>query len=104
MALHGTALKPCIQFDDRLKICVGLTDPVNLEFVTKHPQLSSEELKGKFVTEAVPYFLTSMDMKNAMPVAVDYVTKSKNGEQQWFRKYIHCKCAEYAAKMQRATT
>ena len=69
MALGGTALKPCIQFDDRLKICVGLTDPVDLEFVTKHPQLSSEELKGKFVTEAVPYFLTSMDMKNAMPVA-----------------------------------
>lgn len=81
MALDGTALKPCIQFDDRLKICVGLTDPVDLELVTKHPQLSSEELKGKFVTEAVPYFLTSMDMKNAMPVAVDYVTKSKNGEQ-----------------------
>ena len=81
MALDGTALKPCIQFDDRLKIFVGLTDPVDLEFVTKHPQLSSEELKGKFVTEAVPHFLTNMDMKNAMPVAVDYVTKSKNGEQ-----------------------
>lgn len=81
MALDGTALKPCIQFDDRLKICVGLTVPVDLQFVTRHPKLSSEDLKGKFVTEAVPYFLTNVDMKNAKPVAVDYGTKSKNGEQ-----------------------
>ena len=76
MALDGTALKPCIQFDDGLNICVGLTDPFDLEFVTKHSQLSSEELKGKFVTEAVPYFLTRMDMKNAMLIAMDFVTKS----------------------------
>lgn len=67
MAVDGTALKPCIQFDDRLKLCVGLSEP--------------GELKGKFVTEAVPYFLTSTDMKNAMPVAVEYATKSKTGEQ-----------------------
>lgn len=81
IAIDGTALKPGIQFDDHLKVCVGLKNPVDLTFVKDHPNMSPDELKADFVTEAVPYILTSMDMKNSMPVAVDYETKSKTGVQ-----------------------
>lgn len=53
----GTALKPGIQFDERVKKCVGLKQDVDLKFVEDNPNPTPDFLKTNILTEAnVSYF------------------------------------------------
>ncbi|KXJ08282.1 hypothetical protein AC249_AIPGENE22231 [Exaiptasia diaphana] len=74
LANDGTALKPAIEFDPRLKENIGLTKPVDLSYIQENP--TPEYLKNNIVTEAIVSSLTSLDNFCSLPVAVDYTTKS----------------------------
>lgn len=81
LANDGTALKPTIEFDPRLKDNMGLTKPVDLNFIQTNPTPSSDYLKDNIVTEAIVSSLTSLDNLCSLPVAVDYTAKcGKTGE------------------------
>ena len=54
----GTALKPGIQFDDRVKKNVGLNQGVDLKFVKDNPNPTPEFLKTNILTEANVSFVT----------------------------------------------
>ena len=75
-ANDGTALKPAIEFDSRLKQNVGLTIPVDLLYVLKNPSPSPDFLKENIVTEALISSLTSLDNFCSLPVAVDYTPQA----------------------------
>lgn len=81
LANDGTALKPTIEFDARIKENVGLKFPVDLDYIKKNPKPSPEHLKENIVTEAIVSSLTSLDNFCSLPVAVDYATQSgKTGQ------------------------
>ena len=78
----GTALKPGIQFDDRVKKNVGLNQDVDLKFVKDNPNPTPEFLKTNILTEANVSFVTSLCNGLSMPIATSYFTKSgKTGEE-----------------------
>ena len=78
----GTALKPGIQFDDRVKKNVGLNQDVDLKFVKDNPNPTPEFLKTNILTEANVSFVTSLCNGVSMPIATNYFTKSgKTGEE-----------------------
>ena len=78
----GTALKPGIQFDDRVKKNVGLKQDVDLKFVKDNPNPTPEFLKANILTEANVSFVTSLCNGVSMPIATSYFTKSrKTGEE-----------------------
>jgi hypothetical protein len=80
----GTALKPGIQFDDRVKKNVGLKQEVDLTFVKENPNPTPEFLKVNILTEANVSFVTSLCNGVSMPIATitNYFTKSgKTGEE-----------------------
>ena len=81
-ATDGTALKPGVQFDSTLKENVGLTVKAHLDFCRKNSHMNAKDIKPLFVAEAVPMtmFVTTLDNKNAMPVANDYLPRKKSGE------------------------
>ena len=72
----GTALKPAIEFDSRLKENVGLTTPVDPRYVLKTTSPSPYFLKENIVTEALVSFLTSLVNFGSLPVAVDYTSQA----------------------------
>lgn len=73
LANDGTALKPAIEFDPRIKENLGLKFPVDLAYIKNNPNPSPDE--------AIVSSLTSLDNFCSLPVAVDYVTQSgKTGE------------------------
>ena len=81
LANDGTALKPAIEFDARLKENVGLKFPVDLEYIKKNQKPSPEHLRDNIITEAIVSSLTSLDNFCSLPVAVDYSTQSgKTGQ------------------------
>ena len=75
-ANDGTALKPAIEFDPRLKENIGLTTPVDLRYVLGNPCPSPDFLKENIVTEALVSSLTSLDNFCSLPVAVDYTPQT----------------------------
>ena len=74
--MPGTALKPAIEFDSRLKVNVGLTTPVDPRYVLKTTSPSPYFLKENIVTEALVSFLTSLVNFGSLPVAVDYTPQA----------------------------
>lgn len=81
MENDGTAIKPGIQFDERLKRNVGLKQSVNLKFVRENPSPSPEFLRENVITEVNVSFITSLCNTMSMPVAVSYHTRGgKTGE------------------------
>jgi hypothetical protein len=76
IANDGTALKPGLRFDERMKRVVGLNVDVDFAFVLENPQPSSEFLKEAVVTEAGVYFLTTLDNEISMPCSVEYMPKT----------------------------
>ena len=76
LANDGTALRPAIEFDARLKENVGLKFPVDLEQIKKNQKPSPEHLRDNIITEAIVSSLTSLDNFCSLPVAVDYLTQS----------------------------
>lgn len=87
----GTALKAGLQFDERRKNVVGLTERIDLRFVKNNPKPDTEFLKSHIVTEAVVSYISSMDNGISLPISVDYVgKKGKTGEhmQEKFKKEV----------------
>ena len=81
MENDGTALKPGIQFDERMKRNVGLKQLADLKFVKSNPSPTAEFLSEKVITEANVSFVTTLCNTISMPVAVSYQTKGdKMGE------------------------
>ena len=81
LANDGTALKPGIEFDARIKENVGLKFPVDLDYIKKNPKSCPGDLKENIITEAIVSSLTSLDNFCSLPVAVDYATRSgKTGQ------------------------
>lgn len=81
MENDGTALKPGIQFDERMKRNVGLKQLADLKFVKSNPSPTSEFLQENAITEANVSFITTLCNTISMPVAVSYQTKgNKTGE------------------------
>ncbi len=80
-ANDGTALKPAIEFDSRLKENIGLKTPIDIDYVKANPTPSPDHLKENIVTEAIISSLKSSDNYCSLPVAVDYATQSgKTGD------------------------
>ena len=67
MANDGTALKPVIEFDERLKENVGLTFNIDIDFVKKNPTPDTDLLKDSLITEAVLSSVTSLDNTCSLP-------------------------------------
>ena len=91
LANDGTALKPAIEFDSRLKENIGLKTPVDIHYAKENPSPSPDYLKDNTVTEAIVSSLTSLDNFCSLPVAVDYCTQSgKTGQAMvdLFREHI----------------
>lgn len=81
LANDGTALKPAIEFDPRLKENIGLTTPIDIHYVQGNPSPSPDYLKDNIVTEAIVSSLTSLDNFCSLPVSVDYTKQSgKTGQ------------------------
>ena len=76
LANDGTALKPAIEFDERLKENVGLTFNLDIDYIRKNPKPNTEFLKENLVTEAIVSSVTSLDNKCSLPCAVEYSAKS----------------------------
>lgn len=76
LANDGTALKPAIEFDERLKENVGLTRNLKIDFVKSNPQPTTAFLKDNLVTEAIVSSVTSLDNKCSLPCAIEYATKA----------------------------
>ena len=103
-ASDGTALKPAIEFDSRLKQNIGLAIKVDLSYVKKTIIPSPDELKKNIITEAIVSSLTTLDNKISLPCAVEYSTrKGKTGDAMCssFKKQIktHQICQPCQMKM-----
>ena len=91
LANDGTALKPAIEFDSRLKENIALKTPVDIRYAKENPSPSPDYLKANIVTEAIVSSLTSLDNFCSLPAAVDYCTQSgKTGQAMadLFREHI----------------
>jgi hypothetical protein len=79
-ANDSTALKPSIQFDERLNVNVGLQESVDYTFVTQNPSPDAQFLKDNVVTEVNVTSVSSMDDSVSLPVGVTYKPrKGKTG-------------------------
>ncbi|KAK2550666.1 hypothetical protein P5673_028529 [Acropora cervicornis] len=71
-----TALKPGIQFGERMKRNVGLKQLTDLKFVKSSPRPTTEFLLENIITKAsVSFIVTTLCNTISMPVAVSYQTK-----------------------------
>ena len=81
MENDGTAIKPGIQFDEKMKRNVGLKQYIDLKFVKENPSPTAEFLRENIITEVNVSFITSLCNTISIPVAVSYHTKGgKTGE------------------------
>ena len=81
IANDGTALKPGLRFNERVKRVVGLNVDVDLAFAQQNPKPTPEFLKESVIIEATVSFATTLENEVSMPFAVDYVPKTgKTGE------------------------
>ena len=76
LANDGTAIKPAIEFDERLKENVALKFNIDIDYIRRNPKPSADFLKENLVTEAIVSCVTSIDNKCSLPCAVEYSTKS----------------------------
>ena len=76
LANDGTAIKPPIEFDERLKENVSLKFNLDIGYVRRNPKPSADFLKENLVTEAIVSSLTSINNKCSLPCATEYSTKS----------------------------
>ncbi len=77
----GTPLKASILYDDKQKVCVGLKETKDINFVKQNPNPDPEYLKENVVTEANVNFVTHLDNMVSLPIGVHYKTKAgKTGE------------------------
>ena len=76
-----TALKESVEFDPVTKRNIGLTVPVDLNFVKEHDPPDPKILKELIVTEAVVGSVTMLHNKVFLPVSVDYTTKAEKAGQ-----------------------
>lgn len=91
LANDGTALKPAIEFDERLKENVGLTRNLEIDFVKNNPKPTIAFLKDNLVTEAIVSSVTSLENKCSLPCAIEYSTKAgKTAEacKEMFEKQV----------------
>ena len=87
----GTTLKASVEFDPVTKRNIGLTVPVDLNFVKEDDPPDPKMLQELIVTEAVLGSITMLDNKVSVPVPVDYTTKAeKTGEnmEEMFTKHV----------------
>ena len=97
-ANDGTALKPAIEFDSRLKENVGLTIPIDLLYVLKNPSPSPDFLKENIVTDAIVSSLT------VLPVAVNYTPQAgKSGPYMAKLFQEHIKTVQVCESCQKRT-
>ena len=88
----GLALKASVEFDAITKRNIGLTVPVDLNFVKEHDPLDPKMLKELIATEVVVGPITTLDNKVSLPVSVDYTPKAeKNGENMEEKLTKHVK-------------
>ena len=74
-------MKPSIEFDSRLKACVGLDIPVDIAFIEKNPKITPEFLQNHIVTEVLISSVTTLDNAISFPCSVEYIPKvGKTGE------------------------
>ena len=77
----GNAIKPSIEFDTRLKRCVGLDIDVDTDFVKRNGKVTPEFLSEHIVNEVVISAVTTIDNEVSLPCVTEYVPKSgKTGE------------------------
>ena len=88
LANDGTAIKPAIEFDERLKGNVGLTFNLDIDYVRRNPKPSPDFLKENLVTEAIVSSVTSIDNKCSLPCAVEYSTKSGKTAESCHNMFI----------------
>ena len=87
----GTTRKRSVEFDPVTKRNIGLTVPVDLNFVKEDDPPDPKMLQELIVTEAVLGSITMLDNKVSVPVPVDYTTKAeKTGEnmEEMFTKHV----------------
>ena len=81
LSTDGNVLKPSIEFDSRLKTCVGLDIQVDIAFIEKNPKITPEFLQNHFVTEVAISSLTTLNNAISFPCSAEYVPKAgKTGE------------------------
>ena len=98
----GTTLKASVEFDPVTKRDIGLTVPVDLNFVKEHDLPDLKMLKELIMTEGIVGSITMFNNKVSLTVSVDYTPKAeKAGEnmEEMFTKHLKisqmCKsCAE----------
>ena len=88
LANDGTAIKPAIEFDERLKENVGLTFNLDIDYVRRNPKPSADFLKENLVTEAIVSSVTNIDNKCSLPCAVEYSTKSGKTAESCHNMFI----------------
>lgn len=88
LANDGTAIKPAIEFDERLKENVGLTFNLDIDYVRRNPKPSADFLKENLVTEAIVSSVTSIDNKCSLPCTVEYSTKSGKTAESCHNMFI----------------
>ncbi|XP_066927834.1 uncharacterized protein [Clytia hemisphaerica] len=78
----GTAIKPCIQFDERRNVNVGLEMmDINYQECQSKSFLDKDTITENIICEVVVSSLTSLDNDSSLPVAVNYASKSgKSGD------------------------
>ncbi len=88
LANDGTALKPAIEFDERLKENVGLTFNLDIDYIRKNSKPDTKFLKENLVTEAIVSSVTSLDNKCSLPCAVEYSAKSGKTAESCHNMFI----------------
>ena len=71
----GTALTLAVELNSLKKRNVGLTVPMDKNFVKEHDPTDPPILKELIVTEAVTGTISSVDGKIYLPVSVEYTMK-----------------------------
>ena len=83
MENDGTALKPRIQFDERMKRNVGLKQLTDLKFVKSSPSPTAEFLLENIITKAnVSFIVTTLCNTISMPVAVSQGGQNGRGYER----------------------
>ena len=73
LSCDGNAIKPSIEYDPRLKRCIGLN--LDVDFVTKNPIVTPEFLNKHIVTKVSVTSVTTLDNEVSMPCATNYMPK-----------------------------
>ena len=88
LACDGTPLKPSIRYDNRMKVNVGLTMAIDVDYMKLHPTPSKEELEKSIVTEALVSSVITTDNTCSMPCGAVYCSKSGKAGEEIKRQYI----------------